>query len=77
MGSLLVWWVTSKGSPFQFYPGEWRHTVMWPDRLLRPIRPDGLTDKEVRDLYAPAPAEVATSRKPVHGGLPNTERAPA
>jgi hypothetical protein len=29
------------------------------DRLLRPIRPDGITDEEVRDLYAPKQTEAA------------------
>ena len=29
------------------------------DANLRPIRPDGLTDQEVRELYAPKVPEVA------------------
>jgi len=31
------WVVTSLGSPFHYQPGELRHTVLWPDSLLRAI----------------------------------------
>lgn len=32
--------------------------VLLSDAWLRPIRPDGITDEEVRDLYAPNRDEV-------------------
>jgi hypothetical protein len=40
------------------------------DEFLRPIRADGVTHDEVRELYAPEPTERADTRKPVHGGYP-------
>ncbi len=33
------WMVRSLGSPFHWNPNEPRHTVGWPDAMLKPIRP--------------------------------------
>lgn len=55
----LLYWITSKGSPFHLTPDVLRHTVLWPDTMLRPIRPGDVTDDEVRELYAPKLPEVA------------------
>jgi hypothetical protein len=39
-----------------WFPGD---VVKFPDAWLKPIRPDGITDEEVRDLYAPKQTEAA------------------
>jgi hypothetical protein len=41
-----------------YSPGELVRTVAVLDEFLEPWKEDGVTDSEVRDLYAPAPEKV-------------------
>lgn len=50
----FCWVVTSLGSPFHFEPTERRHTVLWPDALLRPIGPRGQVDQVPEAVGSPA-----------------------
>ena len=50
------WNVTSLGSPFHVEPGVYAKTVLWPDRLLKPLRDPGDDAKD--EMLRPLPCEV-------------------
>lgn len=67
--------VFEEGEPCWEYEGppliETEHEILGliEDEFLRPIRPDGVTDEEVRDLYAPTmPEQWERAYEEAYGG---------